>query len=76
MAVRSGKWQNALDKVVPQHTCWVLQHTDKGGDFDLIVLYGGACLAVDGVRSVELPQIDETGKTPITLFCDETVVGV
>jgi hypothetical protein len=39
-------WQkNSLDKVVPQHTRWVLQHPDKGGDFDLVIFNSSSSLA-------------------------------
>jgi hypothetical protein len=61
---------------VPQNSCWVLEDTNKGGNLDLVILNRGTGFAVGNIGCVQLAEIGKTSKSPITLFGDETVVGV
>lgn len=62
---------DSLDKVVPQNSRGILQHPDKRRDFDLIVL---DCRSTPSIGLMKFPQIRKSGKAPITLFGNESMM--
>ena len=67
---------DSLDEVMPQDASWVFQHSDKGGDFDLVILNRCPVLSVGSVWGIQLSQVDETSETPIALLSHESVMSV
>lgn len=67
---------DSLDKVVPQHSCGVLQNPDVCRDLDFVILDRWSGLARCRVGRIQLSKVYKSGETPIAFFGNETVVGV
>jgi hypothetical protein len=61
---------------VPQDTSRVLENPNERRDLHFIVLDSRPILSACRIWRIQLSQIDETCETPITLFGDESVMGI
>jgi len=65
---------DALDKIVPQDACWIFQDPHINRDVRRLIFNGWSTMSLLHVE--QLPQFAESGKTPITLFGNKTVVRI
>lgn len=57
-------WDELL-KAMPQHSSWILHHSNIGGDIGFFVLHQGNIVAIKWDIK-KLPQLVETCESPIT----------
>lgn len=66
--------EDALYKVMPQDSCWILKHTNEHTDHSRLALNGGTGVAI--LHAEEFPQFAEARKAPVAFLGDEAMMRV
>jgi hypothetical protein len=64
----------ALDKVVPQDACRILQHADKNSNLSSLILDGRSRMSLLDVE--KFPQFTKAGETPVAFLGDKPMVSI